>query len=194
MVSKDFIILGLSSASIAATESQFSSSSSLSRSFSLIVPSPAISSSVGVFVGRLELCGERNGRCGHLEQPSGFARVGGTHDRLAVGTNHRGRHAFGVRAGLGRVEVDDVAKVDFALVELVPPDGDGLEGERALAKSREHGLAAGFDAFGYGHLALARKQFHRAHIAKIHAHGVVRALGRILGLGLDGNWPLPSFD
>jgi hypothetical protein len=61
---------------------------------------------------------------------------------------------------VGRVEVDDVAKVDFAPLELVPPDGDGLESEWALAESREHHLAAGFDAFGNGHLARARKQVH----------------------------------
>jgi hypothetical protein len=44
MVSRDSIILGLSSASIAATESQFSlSSESSSRSSSLIVPRAAVS-------------------------------------------------------------------------------------------------------------------------------------------------------
>src|SRR5262249_48087598 len=47
MVSKDSITLGLSSASIAATESQFSSSSwSSSRLLSLIVPSASTSSPV----------------------------------------------------------------------------------------------------------------------------------------------------
>ena len=59
---------------------------------------------------------------------------------------------------MGRVEIDDVAKVDFARLELLPPDGDGLEGERALAEPREHGLAADIDAFGNGHLARTRKQ------------------------------------
>src|SRR4029077_19389908 len=98
------------------------------------------------------------------------------------------------RAGVGRVEVDDVAKVDFAPLELFPPDSDGLESEWALAESREHDFAASFNAFGNGHLALARKQCHRAHIAEIHAYGVVRALDRILGLGLDRNWQLLDFD
>ena len=88
---------------------------------------------------------------------------------------------------MDRVEVNKVAKVDFAFVELLAPDVNGLEGERALAKSYKHRLAAGLDTFGYGGLACARKQFHRAHIAKIHAHGIVRALGGVATLVLDGN-------
>ena len=103
--------------------------------------------------------------------------------RLAVGTDRR-RHRLGVGAGIGRFEIDDVAQEDLALVELVAPDDDGLEGERALAQARDHGLAAGLDALGDGDLALAREQLHRAHLAQIHAHRVVGALGRLLGLGL----------
>ena len=37
---------------------------------------------------------------------------------------------------MGRFEVDDIAQKRLSLVELVPPDDDGLEGERALAKPR----------------------------------------------------------
>src|SRR6516164_7400655 len=66
---------------------------------------------------------------------------------------------------------------DLALVELVPPDDDGLEGEWALAETRDHGLTAGLDALSDGDLALARKEFHRAHFAQIHADGVVGAPG-----------------
>ena len=95
--------------------------------------------------------------------------------------------ASGLRLGVRRFEVDDVAKVDLALVERVPPDCEGREGERAVAEPREHDVAAGLDAFGNGDLTRARKQFHRAHIAEIHAHGVVRALDGILRLGLDRN-------
>ena len=100
---------------------------------------------------------------------------------------HRRRHRLGVGPGIGRFEVDDVAQEDLALVELVAPDDDGLEGERALAQPRDHGLAAGLDALGDRDLALAREQFHRAHLAQIHAHRVVGALGRLLGLGLGRN-------
>src|SRR6478672_1385370 len=39
------------------------------------------------------------------------------------------------------------------------------------------------DAFGDRDLALARQQLHRGHFAQIHAHRIIRALGRLLGLG-----------
>ena len=103
------------------------------------------------------------------------------------------RHGLGVGAGIGRFEVDDVAQEHLPLVELVAPDDDGLEGERALAQAGDHGLAAGLDALGNGDLALAREQLHRAHLAQIHADGIVRALGRLLGLGL-GRDPLLDLD
>src|SRR6267143_759916 len=43
--------------------------------------------------------------------------------------------------------------------------------------------AAGLDALGDRNLALEREQLHRAHFAQIHAHRIVRALGRLLGFG-----------
>ena len=56
-----------------------------------------------------------------------------------------------------------------------------------LAQARDHGLAAGLDALGDGDLALAREQLDRAHLAQIHAHRIVGAVGRLLGGGLgDG--------
>ena len=94
------------------------------------------------------------------------------------------RHGLGVGAGIGRLEIDDVAEEDLSLVELVAPDDDGLEGERALAQARDHRLAAGLDALGDRDLALAGEQLHRAHLAQIHADRIVGALGRLLGLGL----------
>ena len=71
----------------------------------------------------------------------------------------------------------------MAFVQLVAPDDDGLEGQRAFAQAGDHGLAAGLDALGDGDFALAREQLHRAHVAQVHAHGVVGALGG-LGAGL----------
>ncbi len=71
----------------------------------------------------------------------------------------------------------------LAFVQLVAPDDDGLEGQRAFAQAGDHRLAAGLDALGDGDLALAREQLHRAHVAQVHAHGIVGALGR-LGAGL----------
>ena len=76
----------------------------------------------------------------------------------------------------------------FAFVELVAPDDDGLEGQRAFAQARDHRLAAGLDALGDGDFALARQQLDRAHLAQIHAHRIVGAVGRLLlgGRGGDG--------
>ena len=113
----------------------------------------------------------------------------GLHDslrnRLAVGTDHH-RHLYllGVGAGVGRFQIDDVAEEDFSAVEFVAPDDDGLEGKRAFAETCDHRLAAGLNAFGDGDFALAGEQFHRTHLAQIHAHGVVGALGGVLARGL----------
>ena len=48
----------------------------------------------GVFLGRLNWRGERNGRCGHLERPSGYTQGRFANDQCAIGTNHRGRHGL----------------------------------------------------------------------------------------------------
>ena len=94
-----------------------------------------------------------------------------------------GHVVLGVGAGIGRLEIDDVAQEHLAVVELVAPDDDGLEGQRAFAQARDHRLAAGLDALGDGDLALAGEQLDRAHFAQIHAHRIVGALGRLLLLG-----------
>ena len=86
---------------------------------------------------------------------------------------------------VGGFEIDDVAQQNLAFVELVAPDDDGLEGQRAFAQPGDHRLAAGLDALGDGDLALARQQLDRAHLAQVHAHGIVGALGR-LGAGAGG--------
>jgi hypothetical protein len=36
----------------------------------------------------------------------------------------------------------------------------------------------------------SREQLHRAHFAQVHAHGIVGALGRLLGLGFGGDCAL----
>ena len=186
MLSKVSTTLGLSSASMAASESEFSmSSSSKSPSFGGVSP-PSRFLAVGALGRRLERGGARGRgrRRRGLRQAAGSrCRADRLRDRLAVGPD-RGRHGLGVGAGIGRFEVDDVAQEHLSLVELVAPDDDGLERERALAQARDHRLAAGLDALGDGDLALARQQLHRAHFAQIHAHGIVGALGRLLGLGL----------
>src|SRR5262249_14865743 len=111
---------------------------------------------------------------------------------MAVGADRRRRHSFDVRASVGRVEVDDVAKQDPATVELFPPDDDSLERERARAESRDHGLAAGFETLRDSDLAFARKQLPRTNFAEIHTQRVVGALGGLSGL--DRSRMLLDFD
>jgi hypothetical protein len=123
-----------------------------------------------------------------------LARDGDAEDQLAVEANRRRRHGLGIRPGIGGVEVDDVAKENLAFIELVPPDDDRLEGERTLAKPRDHGLAAHLNALSDSDLTFARKQFLRTHFAEIHAHGVVVALSGLLGRRLGRNGRLLDFD
>ena len=96
---------------------------------------------------------------------------------------NRGRGLLGIGAGIGRFEIDNVAEKDFAFVELVAPDDDGLERQRAFAQACDHRFAAGFDALGDGDFAFAGEEFDRAHFAQIHAHGIVGALGGLAGFG-----------
>ena len=96
--------------------------------------------------------------------------------------DQRGVHAaLGVGAGIGRFEIDDVAKEDLSFVQFVAPDDDGLEGQRAFAEACDHRLAAGLDALGDRDFAFAGQQLDRAHLAQIHPHGIV---GAFAGLGL----------
>ena len=45
----------------------------------------------------------------------------------------------------------------------------------------DHRLAAGLDALGDRDLALAGEKLDRAHLAQVHAHRIVGAVGRLLG-------------
>ena len=107
--------------------------------------------------------------------------------RAARSPGKRPLRRAGLRPGIGRLQVDDLAQQDVAGVQLVAPDDDGLEGQRAFAQARDHRLAAGLDALGDGDLALARQQLDRAHLAQIHAHRIVGAVGRLACLGLLGD-------
>src|SRR5262249_24997445 len=124
---------------------------------------------VSVFAGWLEWnTGHGRGvRRWHLRRPPGLARNGDVRDRLAGGAELGRWQGPGVRTGIGGIEIDDVAQQHLSVVEFIPPDDNGLEGERALAEPRDHGLAAGLDTLGNSNLALARKEFQRAHFAKI---------------------------
>ena len=185
--------MGLSSASIAATESQFWMSSSSSRLLSPIVPSVAVSPRQR-FVGRLERGGGCDGRPLHLRRPPGSARGGNARDQLAVGANHRRWHDLDARAGIVSASRSMMSRrktlpsLSSSCQMMMAWKVSGLSQSPA-----DHGLAAGLDTLGDGDLALARKQFHRAHFAEIHAHGVVGALGGVLGPGFGRNGSLLNF-
>ena len=84
-----------------------------------------------------------------------MARNGNVRDRSAIRGNLGHWWGLGVGAGIGCIQIDDVAQQHLAVVELIPPDDYGLEGERALAEPCDHGLAAGLDALGNSNLAFA---------------------------------------
>src|ERR1700722_12646946 len=191
MLSKVSSTFGLSSASIAASDIEFSRSSS-SRSLSAIAasspasPSPAAAPLPLAPAGLNGVAGggarRRRHRLRRLRHEAGGAGTRARRKRQAIGPDG-GRHLLGVGARIGRFEIDDVAQEDFAFVQFVAPDDDGLEGQRAFAQACDHRLAAGLDALGDGDFALAREQLHRAHFAQIHADRIVGALGRLLGFG-----------
>ena len=128
----------------------------------------------------------RGGRRGLGRRRSGLRRIA-VLDHRPARRRGRDRRRLGVGAGVGRLKVDDVAQEHVAGVQLVAPDDDRLEGQRVLAEPRDHGLAAGLDALGDGDLALARQKLHRAHLAQVHAHRIVGAVGSLSALCLLGD-------
>src|SRR5215813_1910764 len=188
MLSKVSSTLGLSSASMAASESEFSISSS-SKSPSPGAASPASPAPPSPRSGAplngvaAEDAAGGAGVCASTEAPPRAGAPAATIGWPLEPVTGAGM-ALASGAGIGRFEVDDVAQEDLALVELVAPNDDGLERERALAQPGDHRLAAGLDALGDRNLALAREQLDRTHLAQIHAHRIIGALGRLLGLGL----------
>ena len=151
MTSKVSITCGRSSASIAASDRLASSSSSSSSSRPRVSPPTLVMSSSSRLAGRRAFSSARGLR---------LLLLGARDDRRLLGLG----------AGIGRLEIDDLAQQDLRFVELVAPDDDGLEGQRAFAKPGDHRLAAGLDALGDGDFALARQKLDRAHLAQIHAH------------------------
>ena len=112
-------------------------------------------------------------------------RLGGDAGGGVLGLAGDGRVAerLGHLAAVGLLEVDHLAQQDAAVGELLAPDHDGLEGQGALAQAADHGVAAGLDALGDGDLALAGEQLDRAHLAQVHAHGIVGAVEGALLVG-----------
>ena len=203
MLSKVSSTFGLSSASIAASDIEFSRSSSSRSASAIAASSPPSSPSPrrgcglnGVAPGGADGgatvctgCGTKpplpaGMPCGPILEPIGAPIAAATPDGSPPG--YRRRDLLGVGAGIGRFEIDDVAEEDFSFVQLIAPDDDGLERQRALAQAGDHGLAAGLDALGDGDFAFARQKLDRTHFPQIHAHRIVGALGRLLGFGLGG--------
>src|SRR5215472_5305528 len=113
MVSKVSSTFGLSSASIAASDIEF-------RNLSLFAALLAITGRRG----RLERrrCRRRRRRRNRLHRL--WQTIAARH---AFAGAHRRRGLLGVGAGIGGFKVNDIAQEDFAFVELVAPDDDGLE-------------------------------------------------------------------
>ena len=118
---------------------------------------------------------------------------GGSSVSSGTGDQRRVHVVLGVGASVSRFEIDDVAEEDLSFVEFIAPDDDGLEGQRAFAEARDHRLAAGLDALRNRDFAFARQQLDRAHLAQIHADGIVGALAR-LGLLDFGDGLLRDLD
>src|SRR6267154_2071854 len=112
-----------------------------------------------------------------------------------------------IGAAIGRVEIDDVAQQHLVFVQRIAPTDQRAHRQRALADAADHHLAASLDPLGDRDLALARQQLDRAHLAQVHAHGVVGAADVIVdvaagfalavlgfGPGLGGILALFTFD
>ena len=75
-------------------------------------------------------------------------------------------------------EGDELADAALVVLELIAHLHD-RPGDRRRARDRlDHRELAALDALGDLHLALAREQGHRAHLAQVHPDGVVRLVER----------------
>ena len=79
-------------------------------------------------------------------------------------------------------EDDQLADGALAGAQLVAGDEDALGDGRRARDRLDHRQLAALDALGDGHLALAGEQRHRAHLAQVHADGVV---GLVEGAGRE---------
>ena len=65
--------------------------------------------------------------------PAGDALRWDGWNRSGLPRRRPARHGLGIRTGIGRFEIDDVAEEGLSLVELVAPDDDRLKRQRTLA-------------------------------------------------------------
>jgi hypothetical protein len=97
---------------------------------------------------------------------------------------------FGVGAGMGCIQVDNLAQRDLAAVEFLPPHDKGLEGKRVVAAPPRSWLSGRPQTLGESDFALVGEQFHRAHSAEVQAHRVVGSLGRATAAWRILPWPV----
>jgi len=75
----------------------------------------------------------------------------------------------------------DVADIHHATAQILAELKNFFDHQRRTGERLADGPLAPFIALGQLDLALAGKQRNGAHLAQIHAHGVVRFFGDILG-------------
>src|SRR5216683_1874932 len=99
-------------------------------------------------------------------------------DAAGGSTNARGQDLFGE---LFLVEGDDFLDVADSALEVFAEAHDLADDDRRAGDGLHDAELAALDAFGDLNLALAGEQGHRAHLAEVHADGVVGLLERAGG-------------
>ena len=76
------------------------------------------------------------------------------------------------------VELDDFLDGAGAVAQVLADLQELLQDQRRARDRFQHQQLAALDALGDGHFAFARQQRNGAHLAQVHAHGVVRLFQR----------------
>ena len=86
------------------------------------------------------------------------------------------------------LKIDDIAQINIAFQQLVAPHIDRLEGQRTLAKPRNHRVAPGLNPLSNRDFPFPRQEVDGTHLAQIHPYRIV---GPVEGTGLclgNGNF------
>jgi hypothetical protein len=106
----------------------------------------------------IQTSGRCAGGCGgrlllsQLTRGQGLLRAGSCHINLG--------RVLAIGASISGFQIDNIAQQNFAVVQFIAPDDDGLKGQRAFTQASNHRLAASFNALGNGDFAFAREQFN----------------------------------